>query len=1104
MNKTKKVIPEEIASSTISLKAVIGEKLYDLQGRNAFNTVPVEKGAYSKYPGVLGFEKDFVVPRNPARSDGEDFWRGQKMDGRVADWVDSTVYSSDDVGYAYSGFYYEKDPTARQDKASGPGAQFQSTSSHTLQYRYGQYENLPRSNVSAKDITLLFNKILPNLSTAKVANLYTLKASISPLSDSSVLTNVSVTELSGQDGISLLMDASGRYLMQNTTSLTQAKMGHTGVPVLGKKDYLQPNAYDDSGNIQADDTPYFQNEIEVTALGQKTYVYTLDGWDTFSYYDEGGLLRFTRDAAQQSLGICLYYIYDGQGRLTQVYGLPMPEWNVETLQAYLNQTQPLPPQSQLVRQYTYNAIELPKETCMLKNTQGRLVMMESWNVQSNLMVSENTYVKELYTYNDQGRLSSTQVSNQQLASICETKYVYKASGQLESIIYPAAFRSAGKEVAGIIYTYNTQGKVTQVGRLYTDGTTDPAFYARYTYNANGTIDTEALARGKLIRTYTYNVLNQVTQITDSSSFFTEMLSYMNAQGKYQDGNIQTAAYTLHYGDEKAASYTYQYEYDSFGRLQSAQSNMASMPSWQLGPKSYDANGNIHHDQDGTNTYARRSNRLEESSRGVQYTYTPSGCTETMTRNGQVTSFAYTTDLLRPISVGDTQIIYDGKGERLHKKTNSISIQYARQGGSVLQENVSYTSSGNTYQLSYIYGPTGVIAVEIESVGMMPGDSAESGTTYDGTYMLIKDVLGSTRAVFNSDTGIIVAYMNYSPWGAIVSGNSSLGVGAEKDDTLASLFRYLYTGQEWDPDMGLYNYHARQYDPALSRFLSPDLDNQTPSPYTYCGNNPINKTDPTGNFFLGNPNATILENDQLPPGLMTAGISEANFQHLYTVTTHTRALPTRPDYKYFIKGYEHNQNSTYTADIEWSDTYFAYQTPSITPGAVARNGAEDTGVRILPFTQPGISYMKLDGEAQHFFTSAFGGCTGAYVDCGNGTGFAFHGCFTDVGGLEISSEHQVEQITALVDRLKDQGQIPEQAEIQFFDQQMFQTIPNVEFGMLYGRKEGGNWRWYHNRVNLDTLLTAPQAAPANNLAGGNLGGMEANAIEGRASKCCVLL
>jgi RHS repeat-associated protein len=61
---------------------------------------------------------------------------------------------------------------------------------------------------------------------------------------------------------------------------------------------------------------------------------------------------------------------------------------------------------------------------------------------------------------------------------------------------------------------------------------------------------------------------------------------------------------------------------------------------------------------------------------------------------------------------------------------------------------------------------------------------------------------------------------------------------------------LFTGQRLD-DTGLYYYGARYYDPTIGRFISPDSIVQSPNNpqslnrYSYCLNNPLRYTDPTG-------------------------------------------------------------------------------------------------------------------------------------------------------------------------------------------------------------------------------------------------------------------
>lgn len=62
---------------------------------------------------------------------------------------------------------------------------------------------------------------------------------------------------------------------------------------------------------------------------------------------------------------------------------------------------------------------------------------------------------------------------------------------------------------------------------------------------------------------------------------------------------------------------------------------------------------------------------------------------------------------------------------------------------------------------------------------------------------------------------------------------------------------MYTGREYDQEMGLYYYRARYYDPREGRFIQKDpiSYNGGINVYAYVQNNPINFKDPTGLAFV---------------------------------------------------------------------------------------------------------------------------------------------------------------------------------------------------------------------------------------------------------------
>jgi RHS repeat-associated protein len=89
------------------------------------------------------------------------------------------------------------------------------------------------------------------------------------------------------------------------------------------------------------------------------------------------------------------------------------------------------------------------------------------------------------------------------------------------------------------------------------------------------------------------------------------------------------------------------------------------------------------------------------------------------------------------------------------------------------------------------------------------------------------------------TNSVVAAYDYLTFGTV----------ARKVEPSAGFMPYLFTGQEWDAEIGLYNYRARFYSSELGRFLDVDPARQFFSPYIYAANNPVLYVDPTGTFSL---------------------------------------------------------------------------------------------------------------------------------------------------------------------------------------------------------------------------------------------------------------
>jgi len=110
------------------------------------------------------------------------------------------------------------------------------------------------------------------------------------------------------------------------------------------------------------------------------------------------------------------------------------------------------------------------------------------------------------------------------------------------------------------------------------------------------------------------------------------------------------------------------------------------------------------------------------------------------------------------------------------------------------------------------------------------------------YYVHTDHLGSTSLVTDA-SGNQVAEQRYYPYGEVRWSNGELPTDRQ------------FTGQRREIGLGLYDYGARRYDPALGRFIQ--ADSIVPQPgnpqalnrYSYVLGNPLRYTDPTGHVFI---------------------------------------------------------------------------------------------------------------------------------------------------------------------------------------------------------------------------------------------------------------
>ena len=498
-------------------------------------------------------------------------------------------------------------------------------------------------------------------------------------------------------------------------------------------------------------------------------------------------------------------------------------------------------------EYLYSSIGKPSSV----KTQGSTVTMSYDAAGNQLSLTDPDAGTSTYTYAADGTLL-TQTDGRGIKTINN----YDDLGRLAST-------QIGQKT--IVYTYGTTGnEKLRLVKLASDNNS-----VEYTHDKFGRVVTEKRnvdRYGAYSFSYAYNSNNQLSKTTYPGGL-EESYLYDNFGFKSQSAIGDKVIYKVESTDGLVNSTSF------MGKLTTTLTRDA---------RGYESNRriargssileNFDESYDGTtdNLLSRKRNNGPQETFGYdnldRLVSVKSGTVETMkinyASNGNILfktgigNFSYDKNI-RPHAVTEIENA-DGKipGDALNTSFNDFGkIQLIEDAGKILRMDFAYgpdqerwyselshngtdvrttvyageyekiTENGNTREFYYLDGNT--IAIK------------ENGSIK--TYLVFTDNLGSILSVMD-ENGAKVFDASYDAWGKQTVTLNTIGLHRG------------YTGHEMLSEFDIINMNGRLYDPVLGRFFSPDNYVQMPdnsqnfNRYSYCLNNPLKYTDPSGDFW----------------------------------------------------------------------------------------------------------------------------------------------------------------------------------------------------------------------------------------------------------------
>ena len=629
------------------------------------------------------------------------------------------------------------------------------------------------------------------------------------------------------------------------------------------------------------------------------------GWIRMEY-DDADRLVFTQDGEQRRRGESTFMLYDIHGRecVTGVCGHDIPTGNMISgfaLAEYVGAGGALDGYAcsgvtlvspQVMSAFYYDshafvddfATGLPDSLAMYGTHIPSLIGRRTGSCLHE--VSEGISGKKVWglvRYDGRGRVSHTEMSYPDGGWDTEdVEHDFLGSPVRRHLVHRKGTETVREDLT---YTYDDSERLLEVRHSLNGGT--PILLARNTYDELGRLSgTERGSNDALSSTYSYNVRSWLTGI--DGSLFKETLHYnelrsdrLGTDRRRFGGDVSSMEWRSGAG---TGTRSYDFAYDGLGRLVSADYGEYGDHVVGYGTSySYDNMGNL--------LSLSREGDMTSSLKGIvdnlSMTY-DGNMLASVSDSAPAPSVTGSADFRDGASMA-VEYTYDRNGNMTSDLNRRISsVSYNRQnrparikhsGGT---ETFTYLPDGTKRERTALGKDWSLSRTEYRG-NLVCADDSLKYILFDGGLIamdgsspeylfFLRDHLGSVRVVARPD-GKVVQVNHYYPYGMAfagggMSGNAgahpveggvsvaggSLEIGGETGGMelarpgASQPYRFLGNELYTSNSLGLYDFSARMYDPALGRFLSVDPmaeGYRHLSPYAYCAGNPVVYADKDG-------------------------------------------------------------------------------------------------------------------------------------------------------------------------------------------------------------------------------------------------------------------